>query len=284
MPFFLTCIFLFGTSVLSYSADPNFKADSLFKQGNFFEAAIEYERQYYFSPDIQTKSICRFKKSLCFKAMGEYEISKKELLKVSSYGLNESAKKELKYETALISYLCNDYLLCERTFLQLNIIDYDTTHQKNLYLLGTLNYIMLQKFDKSEEFAIQFIHLVNNDSVFQEMQIQRLHELYSKKELPHLKNEKLFEWINIVPGFGQIYVGKVGEGFMNIGLNLGAFSFGVYQFLNGFYFTGYFVGALSINKFYFGGRTRAKSIMNEVNSKRLADYNITIREQLTKRQ
>jgi hypothetical protein len=267
-------------SILSYSAKPIVVADSLFTNGQFFEAAIEYERQFYFASDLQTKSQCRFGKALCYKAMGDFKSSKKELLKVNIYGLNENNKKEFIYETALISYLDEDYLLCERTFLQLNFQEYDSIQQQNLLLIGTLNNIMLQKFEKSEELAKAFVKQHNQDSLFLEQQLNALHKLYSKRNLPRLKSEKAFDWINIAPGFGQIYVGKVGEGFMNIGLNLAAFSFGAFQFLNGYYFTGYFVGALSINKFYFGGRTRAKNLMLEVNNARLVDYNTKIKNQL----
>ena len=98
--------------------------------------------------------------------------------------------------------------------------------------------------------------------------------------MPKIKNEKVFEWISIVPGMGQMYVGKPGEGLMNIGLNLAAFSFGVVQILNGCYFTGYFVGTLSINKFYFGGRTRAKNLFKETNQVRLNAYHNRMKEQM----
>jgi len=251
----------------------------LVKQGNYFEAAIAYERLYYFTHDYKLKNRYRFQKALCYKSIGDYQTAEKELNKINLFGLSADEKREITYQTILVSYLAEDYEQSNRAFLLLDTTNLDSLSKKTIYLVGTLNSIMLLDFKQSELFALQYARLTCQPEELSEVSKQ-IHGWYTKKQMPKIKNEKVFEWISIVPGMGQMYVGKPGEGLMNIGLNLAAFSFGVVQILNGCYFTGYFVGTLSINKFYFGGRTRAKNLFKETNQVRLNAYHNRMKEQM----
>ncbi|MDA3893156.1 MAG: hypothetical protein PF517_15955 [Salinivirgaceae bacterium] len=301
MRLYLICIFLFGQYFLTFSSetfetcsnkqvvnsedgsivdvDIAIVADSLFSAGKFFEAAIEFERLLYNATSFKDKNHYRFQKAICYKALGDYTKAKDELRRVSPVGMQKTESQTILYEKALVSYLDEDYKSCTRALLLIDMEIFNSETQKNLYIIATLNNIMLKDFEKSEEYALKYAAIAIPENELANA-IKQIHEYYSRKQLPKIKNDKVFEWISIVPGFGQLYVGEIGEGFTNIGLNLAVFSFGVFQVINGFYFTGYFVSTLSINKFYFGGRTRAKNAFKEVNNKRLAEYNMAIKEHL----
>ncbi len=277
MRFYLICTFLLGTFILTFSNDTSRVADSLFEAESFFDAAVEYERLFYFSNDYRDKNRFRFKKALCFKSMGDYSASKNELVKINLIGLNPDEKRLITYETALISFVERDYEFCAKTLMRIEYDIYEQEQRKNLFLIATLNYAMMEDFENSEKFALKFASLNSKPDQLPIISNQ-IKQAYLKKNRPRIKSEKVFDWIGIIPGFGQFYVGKFGEGITNIALNVTAFSFGVFQIINGFYFTGYFVGTLSINKFYFGGRTRAKNLFKEVNAYQLTNYQNKLRE------
>lgn len=280
MRFYLICIFLSGLFFQTFSNNVK-TVDSLFNASAYFDAAIGYERLIYFSNNYKEKNIYRYKKALCYKGLSDFDKAQSTLLKVNLFGLPNETRNAVLYETVLVAYLNEDYEQCAKTLLTLNIDSYNIEHKKILYLVATLNNIMINDFELSKQNALNYAELTAHKSELNEMEKQ-INAMYSKKNLPKLKKQKVFEWISIVPGMGQIYVGEIGEGLTNIALNLSAFSFGVYQIITGFYVTGYFVGSLSINKFYFGGRTRAKNAFEEVNSKRLTNFNKEIRNTLTR--
>lgn len=280
MRYFLICIFLCGMHFPGYSGNSD-KADSLYNVGEYFKSAIAYERSFFYATNYKEKNEFRYKKSLCYKNLGEYSEALDELINLNLFGLKPETQSKYLYQTALIAYLAEDFTRCQTTILQLEKYKLNTVESQNLYLLGALNQIMLADFEKSKSYARNYLQASTNnenntiiDSV--------LNIWYGKKNLPKLKKEKIFEWINIAPGFGQIYTGRIGEGLSNIALNLAAFGFGVYQVLNGFYFTGYFVGTLAINKFYFGGRKRATNLFKHTNQERLIAFNHNIKAHLTK--
>lgn len=279
MRYYLTCIFLCGMFFQSFSISAPKKADSLFMAGQYFEAAIEYERLYYYSDNYREKNECKYQKALCYKQLGNYNSAQNELDRLALYGLKPAEQLRFIYQKALVSYLNEDFTQCNRALISLQKHSPDSLMKKNILLLEVLNNIMLNHLEESKTKALEYARFSYGENQ-QEDIMARVEYLYSKKELPKLKSEKVFEWVSIVPGFGQMYVGKVGEGLGNIGLNLAAFSFGVLQIINGYYATGYFVGTLSINKFYFGGRTRAKNLFKQTNQERKIEYHDKIKHYL----
>jgi hypothetical protein len=72
----------------------------------------------------------------------------------------------------------------------------------------------------------------------------------------------------MIPGLGQAYAGNTIEGALNFTISLAFLSFGVYEIFEGFYITGYFVGAIGLNKVYFGGHARTTFLLHRNNYKK----------------
>lgn len=277
MRFFLICIFLFGifSKTLSIELETFKLADSLYTSGNFFQAAIEYERVMFYSKNSEEKNQALYQKALCYKEMGDFHESFKVLQRITLYGIPQNKRNLYIYETALMAFLSDENSQCERMLILLLQSEMDSSLNSNIQLLGALNYIMIGDFVSSKNYANSYLKTVNDTN---KLHFQALEKLYSKKNIPRLKNEKTLNWIGIAPGFGQMYVGKVGEGLTNLVMNIAVFSFGVYQVVNGFYVTGYFVGTLSINKLYFGGRTRASNLLQATNKNKLVGFQNDLRQ------
>ena len=279
MRYFLICIFLsgmFSEAISSEKSDIDY-ADSLYNTGNYFEAAIEYERTFYYSKDVQIKNQSLYRKALCYKRLGNYQESFRSLERISYFGVSPEKRDLYQYESALMAYLVDEYVKCNKYLVLLSSAELDSAMQVNIFLLGALNSVMIKDFDQSRNYSKKYISSVNFGN---ELDTVRLSVLFSKKNLPKLKNEKTLFWVGLVPGFGQIYAGKPGEGITNSLMNAAVFTFGVYQMINGFYFTGYFVGALSINKLYFGGRSRAEYILKVRNQEKLKSFHNRLNDYL----
>jgi tetratricopeptide (TPR) repeat protein len=257
------------------------KADSLFSKGEYFNAAVEYERAYFYAKGYKEKNEFKYKKSICYKNIGDFEAAKDEILKIRLFGIADSVRNKYLYQMALLSYLSEDFYQCEKALLQISGQEVPFEIKSNTLLLGCLNNIALRNFEESQTYGNEFLTLVvekrNLDSV-----LLVFNGFYSKKNLPKLRKGNVFKWVSIIPGMGQIYVGKIGEGISNMCLNAGAFAFGGFQIYVGNYFTGYFVGTLAINKFYFGGRTRAKSLFDYTNKEKINGFSEKIGTELKK--
>ena len=106
------------------------------------------------------------------------------------------------------------------------------------------------------------------------------------KNIPKIKKIKTAENLTMfLPGAGQVYAGRPGEGTLNFLIQLSCLAFGAHQLSNGFTtfqfwnafpFTGYLGGIGMWNKIYQGGIKRAGIIAEETNQHRIADFNHNI--------
>lgn len=279
MRFFLICIFLLGnfTDIISNNSSFSSPADSLYAAENYFEAAIEFERLYFYSNNRMDRNELLFKKALCYKALKKYSKSFESLQRIMMFGLSEEEKIKYTYELSLLAHLSSEYEQCKLYLKSLERFKVDSNLTINILYLGAMNSIMLNEIEQSKQYVINYLNKTKDSLPISKNDVEIL---YSKKNLPKIKSEKLLFYISFIPGLGQMYAGNIGEGMLNSFLNAAAFTFGVYQIWHAFYFTGYFVGALSINKFYFGGRERAKLLLTVHNRNELIEFQSNLKETL----
>jgi hypothetical protein len=127
---------------------------------------------------------------------------------------------------------------------------------KAAILLETISLNGLRKWTEAREVLLKYPDLA-------ETQIKQIEEWYKKP--PKMKKHKVAYVLGFIPGMGIAYAGKPMVGLLNFSINAVFLSFGVYEFINSYYITGYFVGAIGINKFYFGGRAHAKWLIDKRN-------------------
>ena len=103
--------------------------------------------------------------------------------------------------------------------------------------------------------------------------------LYQRKNLPHIRSAKKAEnWSRFIPGSGQIYAGKAGEGIVNFLINASLLAFSAHQAINGFYITGYLAGLGFFNKTYQGGIKRSGILATQKNKDLMVNFNSRINE------
>jgi len=265
---------------LNCSANGN-KGDSLYVSGRYFEASIEYERMIFNSENPASLNYLKYKKALCYKKMMNYKQSLEELQSIYLPDNKDTLFQYIYYQQSLCFYLDQEpakALWKIDEYLNQNA---DTSSLKIFLPLKILCLNEAFKWKESQECFVRFIHLQNFSPEINDKTLQLVNELYNKKNLPHIRLIKRAEnWSRFIPGAGQIYAGKTGEGITNFLLNASILAFSAYQVLNGYYFTGYLAGLGFFNKTYQGGIKRSGILASRKNKEQIVSFNGKMNERI----
>ncbi len=271
--YWLTFIFLCAT-FFTNAQDIFQYPDKLLKENKHMDAIVEYERIILNSTDSKISNEARYKKAIVYRDLKKYPEALNILSQVSYFGLDDSTHYKYQYQLAFCYYLNQNFNECESQLIQLETYIQDTSLFVSAYLLRALNYNELLDWEKANFYALKYINTLSPDN--NEAQ-QKIEGLYTKKNLPKLKNEKLAEVLKYIPGFGQIYAGAIGEGLFNLSLNTASIYLGVNQVIKSFYVTGYFVTTIPVSKFYFGSRKRTDFLIEKKNYECIREFNDTVK-------
>ncbi|MDP4186786.1 MAG: hypothetical protein Q8905_01960 [Bacteroidota bacterium] len=276
--YFLTCKFLCALFLINLQAQDVFKkADSLFSAEKYHDSALEYERIIYLTDNIQISNLAHIKKSYCYKLSLNFNQAYQEMLKINYSEVKDSNLFNFRYETALCAYLSSNFTEAENQFLQMQNLLTDSSQIKKFLLLRTLNYNELQQWDMAYTNAQKLFDFYLSDKTQKDSLKSSLASYFSEGHVPKLRKENLASILSRVPGLGQIYAGYWGEGLIAFGINLSCLSFGVCQFCNHYYITGYMVGAGLLSKFYFGNLSRTSYLVKKRNYLKTRAFNDSIK-------
>lgn len=276
MPFiikyFFSFIFLCGIFSSSLAAFP--KGDSLYVKGHYFEASVEYERQLFESTDNSAVYALRYKKALCYKKLRNFDRSVDELQSIFFANVTDSLFQRVFYELSLCYYLNGE------PFKALGKIEeyfHRSTDSTTFQVFMPLKIRCLnetQQWDRAKENFDQYVKMQNFAPDKETEILEIVNALYSKPNLPRLRSaEKAENWSRFVPGAGQIYAGKTGEGVLNLLINSSIIAFAGHQFIHKYYITGYLAGLGFFNKTYHGGMKRAATLASQKNKELLIHFN-----------
>lgn len=268
--FFFSFIFLCVTFLRSSAGET--KADSLFAASNYFEASIEFERMIFNAQSQYEINECKYKKALCYKQMNEYERAIAELQPIYFSNTNDSLYQWVCYEQAVCFFL-ND----EPTKAIWKTDEYfhrstDSTSFIRFMPIRILSFNATCQWDKAKESFNQYIEMQNFLPQMKNKMYLQVENLYRKP--PAIRSVKRAEnFSRFIPGSGQIYAGKTGEGIFNFLINASILTFSAYQFYHGFYITGYLAGLGFFNKTYQGGIKRSGILAEQKNEQLLNHFN-----------
>lgn len=273
--FFFSFIFLCG--IFSSSRATGLKGDSLYASGQYLEASIEYERMIFNAENHADIYYCKYKKALCYKQLKNFDRALNELQPMYFPNSNDSLFQRVCYEQSLCFYLngepakalwkVDEYFhrsadtASYRLFMPVRLLCLNETLQWNEAKECFMRLIQMQNFAPEKEAKMQ--QMVNN--------------LYKKRNLPNIRSIKKAEnWSRFLPGSGQVYAGKTGEGIANFLINASILAFSAEQAYNGFYITGYLAGLGFFNKTYQGGIKRSGILASQKNKELILNFNSRI--------
>lgn len=269
--FYSICIFLCGISLISFGSTE--KADSLFDAGNYFQASIEFEHAIFYTADRDVANVNRYKKALCYKNMADYSKAIDELQSIYIFSITDTLFTKVNYQLALCYYINNQPVNAIWKIEEFINRTKDSVAYIDFIPLKVLCHNELQEWNKAKH-ELQFLieHCVNDDE--KAVLATDVEKMYSKKSLPRMLKVKHAENLSrFIPGSGQMYAGKVGEGTVNLLINASLLAFAAHQFYYRYYLTGYFAGLGMFNKVYHGGIKRAGILAAEANNENIKHFN-----------
>ncbi len=275
--FFFSFIFLCAIFFNCRAQDNT--GDSLFVSGKYFEASIEYERMIFYSEHPARLNFLKYKKALCYKQMKNFGQAIEELQTIYFPNFNDSLLQKVYYLQSLCLYLNQEPTKALWKIDEYLSVKADTASFRFFLPLKILCLNETLKWKESQECFKQFIQMQKFSFEKSSEMVQNINELYKKKNRPHIKSIKSAEnWSRFIPGSGQIYARKTGEGIANFLLNTSILALSAQQALSGFYITGYLAGLGMFNKTYQGGIKRSGILASRNNKEQIVNFNIKISE------
>ncbi len=275
--FCLICIFLYATFLGNCQESQTHwieKADELYSEGQFNDAAIAYERSLFSGQSGNEIGLIKLKKADCYKQLKNFTRALKELETIFLPSMPDSIQTTVIYQKALCHYLNHNSQEAEAWIEQLPL-EFKTSEKTGLEILI---YSDLLQWDKARERMLLLIDK-NNSGEREDSLKMVCNHIFDYKYQPKIKKVKTATTLStFFPGAGQIYVGNVGRGLLAFTFTAGSIGLAALELVNGFYITGYVVGLGFFQKFYFGGIEQTRRLARERNSKKVQKYNDTIKK------
>lgn len=266
--YFLICVFLFGS--FSGKADsPMNHADSLYNASSYSCAALEYEWVNFTATDNTTRAVALLKKSYCYKKLGNFLTALSTVKRIQYDDLDDSLLFRLRYEHALLAYLCGNYNEADIYLSEIGFYYNDSIANSILYL-DILNQYEMQQWHDADSLFQKYI-MLNSEFI----DSSGLQQIAHRPELLNPKTAKIISLI--IPGSGQIYGGKIIRGLTSI-IFQGAFA--LYTYINireGFYLTAFTSSFGEWFMFYTGGARYAEFLTEKENASRINQYNKSVK-------
>jgi tetratricopeptide (TPR) repeat protein len=238
------------------------RAENNYQQGLFDETIIDCERYLFVNPHGNFRFRTVLLEAKALQQKGDFENSTLILLSLPKVLMDSMQRTLISYNLAINSYMQSNYDEAS-TYLDDCVPHNLPIGLKNSYeILNILTRCQAEQWDSAIS-AIQ-------RSSFPQIRKDSLISFVNNR--PKLLNRnRLEKFSRIIPGSGQILAGYYEDGVINFALCLSALSFGIYEMINGYYFTGYIVGAGLLYEFYYGGLRRLNNIVSFENQKRKSD-------------
>lgn len=276
--FCLICMFLcagyFHDLRASESNSYNFEQpDSLMAAGNYFEAAIAYERIFFFSTDQETRIRANLKRADALTRQGEFARALNDLQRSAHLRNFPDLHFEVLFQMAFCNYMAGNYGQALSRLKQLNHFYAERAESPNVLLLFTLTAIMAEELEMAGEFARQMVLSAN---LAKQDEANLLHEvsvLFAEENFPRLRSEtRASNLSTFIPGAGHVYAGYAGKGIVNATSQILSLGLAVLMGYHGLYASGFVVGLGMFQSFYFGGIRQAAFLTHQRNLIEMGNY------------
>lgn len=236
--------------------------------------AMQYERSAFDAQSPDSAAFFRLKKSKVLKEISDYNEINLTLSKVDIYELTDfDLLTQVIFErtTALsVLGLPNE---AEALIIEAGLL----YKSQSLPLpLAIMHIILLNQQNKYAQ-AKTFLAIYNNQYNLG----LNTDSIYAKAlKFKPKSSTKAALLSTIAPGLGQFYAKSYRHGFVSGTMVLASIGFGAVNMYNGFWLTGFFVGASYFNKFYWGGQTNASYLADKYNQDKYNSFNLAINKHI----
>jgi len=252
-------------------------ADSLFNLNLYVDAAIEYEKAYFYNKLEVERVHIIFKKAKCEKLSLRYSAEIKTLNRINISKCTDSVVCFAYYELAFANYMINNYAkandLLERAHsLPINNQQYNACIFLHGLVLNELNEYEFAKTKFKEYFRNRF----NAKQLF-----TVIDSLYADENIPKLKSIKRARRLSLfLPGAGLFYAKKPSKAIVNVSLLLAATVYTAYNVSITNYVTAITSGLYFMKYFYIGGVNQLYTEIPSYNNKISQRFNNSVKQVL----
>lgn len=269
------------------------KADSLFAAGDYFAAAIEYERCFFLSDDAIQRTMANLAKVSAHKQLGRFEQARTDLQRSLPFAGADTLRFRVLYELAFCSYMAGDhsgalsYVQQTRYFFP--------GQADRLRLIEALALVRLERWndlhealdswygafgETSEPPGDDAVAVASNYGTKPAL-LAEIKKMTSPDALPVQRDPGRARMMStLLPGLGHVYAGEPGKGLLNASSQL--VSVGITGILawNGFYIAGITIGLGMFQSFYFGGIRQAGELAAASGQTRMEELKRQLAERL----
>jgi TM2 domain-containing membrane protein YozV len=255
-------------------------ADSLYREGRYFEASIAWERVLFGNNDPRQQMAAILGKTQCLKQQGLYDPAVSFLEAWQAARFPDSDLVKIQYQLILCTYLGAHF---ENVLSLVDRWPYEHAGRSPDPLLVILKILSLNELQRWKEAGDSYHALIAGEFCRPQLPGSGYREpppdLYA--ELPHLKSvSKAVALATFIPGAGQFYAGKPGEAIFSILVQAAGIYFAVISFEQHYYVSAWLVGAALFGAFHMGGVRRSEVLVQRYNRKKILAFNARVREQL----
>ncbi len=250
------------------------QAQQEFDNKDWLACNISCEKIFFVTEDAQMTNSALFLKAMVLLNQNDYQRANEEIVKINFSVIDKDSLKYIyRINTALISYLNNNYPDVNSTFSELKSEFPDSNGLFRDSFLDVLALNMQWKFAESDTLLQQYITKYNESKTADSLCLVSK-KIYQKS--PKQKSVKIAKILALVPGLGHAYCGYYSEGLVSFGLNLSALVFTGGCIYYGMYLTSFFVGGSLLAQFTFGSFARAEKLVVKQNQFRVNKFNQTV--------
>ncbi|MEZ4722991.1 MAG: hypothetical protein R2813_14040 [Flavobacteriales bacterium] len=213
-------------------------------------------------------------KADCYVRLRDLDEARKTMMRVNHFGLSDSLSERVRYQTALYSYLCQEFEQCNSQLLQLEQHSSERTNNEYL-LLYALSLNETREWTMAREKLNTWLKNAPLDSIRHDSIWDAADRFYKLSKQPrYVDPERAKFFSSIVPGTGQLYAGYLFESAFSatmVLVGVGAAAYGV--LILKYYVTGLMTGFVISQQFYTSGIRRADFLAQKRNFKAARKYN-----------
>ena len=260
----LISITAFATSVHAETADRQYRyAEQLFESGDYQTARLAYKRLLFYDPDTEFRDITDYRIAQTYYYQSETTRAEGLFRKFSTVHPNSSLRFQSQLMLGQLHFDAGEYSQARSSLFELLHASTEPEVVAAAHYLRGWCYIHTTDWNK----AISELRQVNTPEmgVFRRKKASELADtLLAETPLPS-KSPQVAGWLStVVPGSGQLYVGKVKEGVLAAALS-GTF---IYLAVDAIRDRRY-IDCAGISlvgwQFYWGNRTGAQQLASEYN-------------------
>lgn len=277
--FFLICMFLCAGFFHSWGGNTAIEtnvflvADSLMASGNFFEAAIAYEKVFFFSGNTQTRIKANLRRAKALGNQGEFGRAINDLQRSAHIRTFPGLHFDVLFQMAFCDYMMGNYSQALSRLKQLKHFYPEKSDHQDVLLLSSLAAIMAEDTEQAAESARLLAVSGDFDTEQEKRLLNDISMVFARDEFPKIRSqERAANLSTFLPGAGHLYAGYPARGFINAASQAISLGLTVLMAYNGLYASGFVIGLGMFQSFYFGGIRQASFLVHQRNLKEMGMY------------